>query len=204
MKSKYHHGDLKRSLLIAAEGELTEKGVESFSLRGVAKRAGVSHAAPAHHFRDAAGLLTELAAHGYERFIEAQVNRQEIAPDNACAQLAASGLGYIDFATANPALFRLMFASEKPDKSADVLSKSADLAFEKLVSDIGKITKTDPHSDPAAMSKVLAAWAIVHGLADLLIAERLDRAAFLKDLSLPEREIVFSNMILNAIGKTPS
>jgi len=58
-KSQYHHGDLKRSLLEAAEVELVAKGVEGFSLRGVAKQAGVSHAAPAHHFGDASGLLTD-------------------------------------------------------------------------------------------------------------------------------------------------
>ena len=59
---KYHHGDLRAALLAAAEAELAERGVEAFSLRQVAKRAGVSHAAPAHHFGDAQGLLTALAA----------------------------------------------------------------------------------------------------------------------------------------------
>ncbi len=106
----YHHGDLHRALLAAAEEELTEKGVEAFSLRGVAKRAGVSHGAPAHHFADARGLLTELAAQGYQRFIDAQERRQQEAAKDPEAQLTASGLGYIDFATENPALFRLMFS----------------------------------------------------------------------------------------------
>ena len=58
----YHHGDLRKALLDAAEAELAEKGVEGFTLRGCAKRAGVSHAAPAHHFKDANALLTALAA----------------------------------------------------------------------------------------------------------------------------------------------
>lgn len=57
----YHHGDLRAALLHAAEEELAERGMEAFSLRSVAKRAGVSHAAPAHHFGDAQGLLTALA-----------------------------------------------------------------------------------------------------------------------------------------------
>ena len=60
-KDRYHHGDLKMALLRAAEAELAENGIESFSLRAVAKRAGVSHGAPAHHFKDAKGLLTALA-----------------------------------------------------------------------------------------------------------------------------------------------
>ena len=61
----YHHGDLRKALLEAGEEELSERGGENFSMRGVAKRAGVSHAAPAHHFRDKAGLLTALAQRGF-------------------------------------------------------------------------------------------------------------------------------------------
>ena len=64
------------ALLVAAEAELAEKGVEGFTLRGCAKRAGVSHAAPAHHFKDANALLTALAADGFERFVEAMRKRQ--------------------------------------------------------------------------------------------------------------------------------
>ena len=68
-KLPYHHGDLAAALLAAAEAELAEKGVEAFSLRSVAKRAGVSHAAPAHHFGDATGVLTALATEGFRRFL---------------------------------------------------------------------------------------------------------------------------------------
>ncbi|MEI5579289.1 helix-turn-helix domain-containing protein, partial [Streptomyces brasiliscabiei] len=68
-RQPYHHGDLRRALLVAAEHELEEKGIEGFSLRGVAKRAGVSHAAPLHHFKDTRALLTALAGVGFERFL---------------------------------------------------------------------------------------------------------------------------------------
>jgi|TARA_R110002049_G_scaffold10175_4_gene50709 AcrR family transcriptional regulator len=197
-KTNYHHGDLRRALLSAAEEELSEKGVEAFSLRGVAKRAGVSHGAPAHHFEDARGLLTELAAQGYQRFIDAQELRQGSSPKNAEAQLAASGLGYIDFATENPALFRLMFSSERPDKSAAVLAKAADSAFDKLVTDIEHIAQTDPHGDQPAMTDVMAAWAIAHGLADLLIGDRLGRISFLAGMSPEQRDGVLSEIILRA------
>ena len=64
LQPQYHHGDLRAALLRAAEAELNEAGIEAFSLRRVAKRAGVSHAAPAHHFRDVRGLLTALSAEG--------------------------------------------------------------------------------------------------------------------------------------------
>ncbi len=197
-KSNYHHGDLRRVLLAAAEEELSEKGGEAFSLRRVAKRAGVSHGAPAHHFKDSRGLLTELAAVGYQRFIEAQQRRQQDAATDAESQLAASGLGYIDFASANPALFRLMFSSERPDKESPVLSKSADAAFEKLVNEVARISKTDPYCDQRAMTDVVAAWTISHGLADLLIADRLSRFSFLADMNATDRDAIFSELILRA------
>ena len=92
---RYHHGDLRAALLAAAETELDERGVESFSLRGVARRAGVSHAAPAHHFRDVRGLLTALAAEGFARFLAAQRAREAAAgadPHNRMVRPRASAI----------------------------------------------------------------------------------------------------------------
>src|SRR5215510_13729417 len=89
----YHHGNLRAALLEAAEVELEAQGIEGFSLRGVAKRAGVSHAAPAHHFGDTNGLLTGLAADGYRRFVAAQEARQKNSPTDGMSQLVAAGLG---------------------------------------------------------------------------------------------------------------
>jgi len=200
-KTNYHHGDLRRALLAAAEDELSEKGVETFSLRSVAKRAGVSHGAPAHHFGGTQGLLTELAALGYQRFIETQEQFQRKASKEPTAQLSASGLGYIDFAKRNPALFRLMFSSEHPDRAAPVLSDLADAAFNKLVEDIQHISETDPHTDQLAMTDVMAAWAIAHGLADLMIAGRWERIPFFAALTPTKRDAVFSDIILRACKK---
>ena len=113
-QAPYHHGDLRQALLAAAERELEEKGIEGFSLRGVAKRAGVSHAAPLHHFKDTRALLTALAAQGFERFLAAQRARQAKAAADGLSQLVASGMGYIDFALTHRAIFRLMFSSTAP------------------------------------------------------------------------------------------
>ena len=132
----YHHGDLRAVLLAAGEAELAEHGVEGFSLRGVAKRAGVSHAAPAHHFRDANGLLTALAAEGFRRFVEKQKARQQVADKDPLALLVAAGMGYVDFAMAHPALFRLMFSSDRPDREAEELHVAASAAYRKLVEDV--------------------------------------------------------------------
>ena len=171
----YHHGNLSSALLDAAEDELRESGVEGFSLRGVAKRAGVSHAAPSHHYGDINGLLTALAARGFERFIQCQREFRSKAPNNPRSQLEASGVGYVAFATENPALFRLMFTSDRPNFEDPQLLSTAELAFEELVSHVSRLTKDESSAkkDGPMMVDVAASWAISHGLADLLVSGRL-------------------------------
>ena len=162
----YHHGDLRAALLAAAEAELTEAGVERFSLRSVAKRAGVSHAAPAHHFGDAGGLLTALAAEGFRQFLAAQARREAVAASDPRAQLVAAGLGYVDFAMARPAIFRLLFGSERPDFADPDLGHAAQAAYLHLVDQV-QAAGGQSAADEAAV------WAIAHGLADLLAAGRM-------------------------------
>jgi AcrR family transcriptional regulator len=164
----YHHGDLRAALLLAGEVELAERGIEAFSLRAVAKRAGVSHAAPAHHFNDAKGLLTALAAEGYQRLLAAQARREGAADADARAQLVASGLGYVDFAMARPALFRLIFGSVRADYSNEALYKAAERAFQHLEELVAAAGGKGP-------ADVQAVWAAAHGLADLLAAGRMTK-----------------------------
>lgn len=199
-KSRYHHGDLRAELLKAAEAILSEKGIESFSLRAVAKRAGVSHGAPSHHFSDVQGLLTALAGIGFQRFVRTQIDRQSTAKTDPISQLAASGLGYIDFAMANPALFRLMFNSEQPDHCDQHLAFDAFSAFNKLVVDVKNVRNIDPYSDPVVMKDVMSAWAIVHGLANLMISNRAETAMDFERMSRTDRDTELSNIILRAIG----
>lgn len=162
---KYHHGDLRAALLAAAEAELAERGVEGFSLRSVAKRAGVSHAAPAHHFTDAGGLLTALAAEGFRRFLDTQAAREAQAAPDPRAQLLAAGLGYVDFALARPALFRLMFGSDRAEFADPELSAASEAAYLHLVGQVRALGGND--TDAAAV------WSVAHGLADLMAAGRL-------------------------------
>ncbi len=166
--SSYHHGDLRAALIEAGEMELEERGIENFSLRRVAKRAGVSHAAPAHHFGDVNGLLTALATYGFELFGRKIENDQRKEKD--LSQLTAGALGYIDFALEHPALFALMFSSNRPDFENAALERASDRAFERFVRDVHSETSGrtgDAHLD------VMARWAMVHGLADLLVTGRM-------------------------------
>jgi AcrR family transcriptional regulator len=165
-KQSYHHGDLRAALLSAAEDELAERGMEAFSLRSVAKRAGVSHAAPAHHFGDAQGLLTALAAEGFRQFLAAQAAREAVADKDPASQLVAAGLGYVDFAMARPTIFRLMWQSNRPDFAVPELAQASRAAFQHLV-DQSMAAGGRSTADEAGV------WAIAHGLADLLAAGRL-------------------------------
>lgn len=199
-KTPYHHGDLREALLRAAEAELAEKGMEGFTLRGCAKRAGVSHAAPKHHFRDANALLTELAAVGFGRFVRAMRARRDAAENTPRARLVGVGLGYIDFARENPALFRLMFSSFRPDfETASLMTQARD-AFNLLVESVGDLRGVDPRSDTSAMRDVAAAWATAHGLADLLLSDRIKFMAEISD-GAPER--LYADIISRSVPDRP-
>jgi AcrR family transcriptional regulator len=192
----YHHGDLRQALLEAAEAELTETGLEGFSLRKVARRAGVSHAAPAHHFKDTAGLLTALCAVGYRRFVALQKQRQAVAPLDARSQQIAAGLGYIDFADENTALFRLMFGSRLPDfENADNAAAMSD-AYLHLANGVGAIVEDNGPPDQQMMIDISATWAIAHGLADLLSSGRLHMVG---SLTGPKRDEVLSGIIARCL-----
>jgi AcrR family transcriptional regulator len=175
-RTAYHHGDLRSALLIAAQEELAASNVEKLSLRSVAKRAGVSHAAPAHHFKDKRGLLTSLAALGFERFLKAQEARQAATPDKSPrAQLSAAGLGYVDFASGQPELFNLMFASSQPDFSQAELCEPAEAAIGPLARCVAQIHGHDPFASDKGYIALAHGWALAHGLAALLIHGRLKK-----------------------------
>ncbi|MCF3581114.1 TetR/AcrR family transcriptional regulator [Planktothrix agardhii 1811] len=183
----YHHGDLRAALLAAAEAELTEKGVERFSLRSVAKRAGVSHAAPAHHFGDTNGLLTALAAEGFTRFQDTLDAREVGAADDRDRAVRA-GLGYLEFALARPALFRLIFSSLRPDFASPDLIAAANRAYDHLV---GLVTVLG-----GGETDVIALWATSHGLADLSAGHKMRT---LQGKAPEEREAMIRAVLLRCL-----
>lgn len=109
-RSTYHHGDLRAALIQAADDIIAEGGIEAFSLRAAAQRAGVSPGAPAHHFGSAKGLLTEVAFLAFERFSR---DIEQIGHlDNVAANVRALTLAFVTFALDHPGHFRLMFRSD--------------------------------------------------------------------------------------------
>ena len=141
-------------------------------MRGCAKRAGVSHAAPAHHFRDATALLTALAAAGFRRFLDMQIAYRADAPDTPREKMLASGLGYIAFAREYPSLFRLIFSSDRPDYAEGELQQAASAAFDHLMGGVRALVGPEA-SQQQLMIDVAAVWAMVHGVADLVNSGKL-------------------------------
>jgi len=173
-KHGYHHGDLRTALLKAAELELKTSGLEKFSLRGVARVASVSHAAPAHHFKDVTGLLTALAVVGWKRFLDYQIRYEKKANKDPLEQLIAAVMGYVEFARKNPELYQLIFASKKPDRSDEEFNQAGRDAFQHLVDLISAIAGQDAKTHPEHMVDVHATWALVHGLSGLLNSDFLN------------------------------
>lgn len=170
---RYHHGELREALLAAAEMELTEKGEDGFSLRSTAKRAGVSHAAPAHHFRDVTALLHGLAQRGFERLTATMKEEQAEAGDDAEALYVAAGVGYIRFAAENPALFQLMFGARSHHDATTGLAKAGDASFSVLVNAVARLRGAEFLKTEKGWQDVAAAWMMVHGYAHLAIGGKL-------------------------------
>jgi AcrR family transcriptional regulator len=150
----YHHGDLRRALLDAALALVAEHGPAALSLREVARRAGVLHAAPAHHFANKAGLLTAIAAEGYRRLAGALAD---------AAGFQEQGVAYVMFATEHPAHFAVM---RTPDllRNDDADLTDAREAAGAHLREGATVRLTRPDAAGA-----IAAWALVHGLASLLL-----------------------------------
>ncbi|MEV7277987.1 TetR/AcrR family transcriptional regulator [Streptomyces sp. NPDC093111] len=157
----YHHGDLRQAVLTAALDVIGTEGPAALSLRDLARRAGVSHAAPAHHFKDRTGLLTAIAAQGYELLAEALAD----APD-----LRERGVRYVRFAAAHPAHFQVMFQPGLHRADDPELLAAKERAGAELRAGVTGL----PASADAPRDTGMAAWSLAHGFATLLLTHNLD------------------------------
>jgi AcrR family transcriptional regulator len=170
--SSYHHGALPQALLSAVGEVLAEGGADAFSLREVARRAGVSHAAPAHHFGDARGLLTAYATVSFAALAQA-LQVAAAARDEPIARLKALGAAYVGFALAHPARYQLMFRSARVDAQEPALREASQAAFAQLAQAVAAVTGRVQALD-ARDPQVLLAWSAVHGFAMLVLEPQLE------------------------------
>ena len=163
--SKYHHGNLRQALLDAAALELEHKGIEALSLRQVAKRTGVSHAAPAKHFKTANDLLTALAAQSFRTHLATIEDAVAVQGPNPMDRLVAGGMAYVTYAAEHPNMFDLQFNSKRPDRNNHDLTQAGSAAFGIVIALAQGVLPQERATE--AFDLATSLWVFLHGLACL-------------------------------------
>ena len=171
-RETYHHGDLRAALIQAADDIIAEGGIEAFSLRAAAKRAGVSPGAPAHHFGSAKGLLTEVALLAFERLgrsIE-EVGRS----DDVAADVRALSLAFVTFVLDHPGHFRLMFRSDlvnRDDPRYPEMSMKPGRRLDRAIAAYHGKSEVDLNRFEDA-ADLFCGMATLYGMANLVLEEK--------------------------------
>lgn len=175
----YHHGNLRRATLDRALVVVAERGPHALSLREIAADLGVSHTAPRHHFGSIKGLLTAIAAEGFDMLRDRLVALRE-----AESPFLEFGVAYVEFATEHPAHFAVMFQPTLTDPNDPSLAEASQGAFNELRAGVATIA---PHSTTEhAATVVTAAWSMMHGLATLDLTGNLARSQIRELLGLSD------------------
>lgn len=174
-KASYHHGDLHEALLAAAERVLEREGLPGLTLRAVAREAGVSHAAPTHHFGDLTGLVSELAAIGFRNF-NAAMEAAGATGETIVEKATARARRYLSYAQEHPGMYLLMFRTERLDMSRPALREAANASFAGLARVVG--ARHHEEIDEQALSleqaaQIARSWSLVHGYTMLTLDGRL-------------------------------
>lgn len=160
-KENHHHGNLRVALITASVDLLQEGGIDGLTLRRAAARAGVSHAAPAHHFNGLPGLMTATAAQAFQMFTAAMVLARDAAPPTPRARLLGVANGYLAFARGHAGLFQLMFNAPNLCRDDPELALASAAAYGVLRDACA------PFAAPNPERLELAVWSLVHGFAAL-------------------------------------
>lgn len=184
-KSHYHHGDLPSTLLHSARILLEQDGIASLKLRAITRHAGVSATAATPHFGNLSGVLSALAAIGFDELSAALSNTRH-------KTMRDIGLAYVRFAIANPGLFTLMFRNDSIDRTTPELEKASEKALSCLASLVDQNTELTPLD---RTTHTASAWAKVHGLAILAIDGQLQALS-----PLPLTPILLEKLLANTLS----
>lgn len=160
----YHHGGLRTALIDAGRRILEQDGLEALTLRACAREAGVSHAAPQHHFRNLGELIAAIAASGFDDFV-VSLDASAAEVEEADAKLQVMGIAYVAFAIAHPALYRIMFGIEAMQSESDAFRTARGQAWNQLHGGV-----VAAHGASNAESDAVLIWSLVHGHAMLRIS----------------------------------
>ena len=163
-------GTLRTALVDAGVEMLRERGPDGLSLRECAAKAGVSHAAPAYHFKNIAGLATAIAARGYKVFAKAMTDRLAASSSEPQARLNAICHGYMNFATDHPDLFLFIFSSRRFSEEDEEFRRNAADAYDILRSTCAPFVPEGTAPDEIE----ILVWSLVHGYAHLAMTRKKD------------------------------
>lgn len=161
-KAAYHHGDLRAQLIEAVRDLVETHGPDGFSVAEAARRAGVSSAAPYKHFRDRPDILRAVAGEGMDRLRVAMEQAAAAHPVGSLEAVAAIGLAYVDFARAEPGVFRLVFGLTEGHENAPELQQKGECCFGVVVKAAADRLGLPP-DDPLVMRRAYMLWSFVHG-----------------------------------------
>lgn len=162
-KTSHHHGNLRDALVDAGLAILSDQGFDALTLRKAAARAGVSHAAPAHHFHGKEGLMVAIAARGFDTFTRCMQEDRYLRGRGPWAQLVGISLGYLRFAEQHESLFRLIFDRQYKNHADATLQAASREAYEVLA----EVCALFEPSPAGAGVNEMAVWSVVHGYASL-------------------------------------
>lgn len=180
IKKPHHHGDLRHALIQAGLSLLSEGGPEALTLRRCAARAGVSHAAPAHHFDGLGGLKHEIAMQGYIRLRQTMGDHAAMAEPTPLGRLRAICRGYLVFAMENRALYQVMFGFEVAGMHRTGVPRELAVAYDEL-------RKTCAPLVPAGVDPVVVetqVWSLIHGFTSLALSGQFRRPDGQEDRAL--------------------
>lgn len=171
MTDAYHHGDLRRALLDTAMDLVREQGIDGFTLREVARRAGVSHNAPYHHFRDRSALVAALVVDGFEDFTRTLEVAARRARGGDLSRIRALGIAYVRYARDDPERFTLLWRPElREGADLEEVEAAGERSYQPLVRALERARASGSVAEDVPLEEqALAAWSTVHGLAMLLI-----------------------------------
>jgi AcrR family transcriptional regulator len=199
-KAAYHHGDLPRALVEAAQQLIESGGYARLTLRETAQAVGVSVAAPYRHFADREALLAAVLAGGFRELARRTDSARRVAPD-AMAGLMAVGLAYVAFAADHPSIYRLMFGRECDKSTHPELMAAGHEALAVLMDAVAACKAAGLIGNADVQQVALAAWSLSHGLASLH-ADGMLAARMPGDLDATARTLM--RMLVDGVRSRPA
>lgn len=188
-RAAYHHGDLRAQLIAAVRDLVETHGPDGFSVAEAARRAGVSSAAPYKHFKDRDEILRGVAGEAMDRLHAAMAAAADPHPTGSLEAVAAIGQAYVDFAKAQPGVFRLVFGLTEGHENAPDLQEKGDNCFGVVIDQVAA-SRHQPIDHPDVLNCAYILWAFVHGHSFLSIDMKnkdvgleIDDGAFLMRVS---------------------